>query len=344
MFNYIFERSKQPKPNRMKRNIIAAIILIMFALNISAQQRDNFSLDIKETHPIVQNSLYNTISFMDSRLNRTRDQYIVNAELFSWQLSSFVNMITDRTAKNGTMLFQLRNLSFETEGDKGFSHIRATLYESLNSQFYMIATLDTEIQVANGKNISPRLQEEISSTITSFIADNLTQPYTDNIPYTLDDIRHIDTIEKESSELYKDQGYRDGIYYTFDSFKNQKPIVTKMEVRFKKEKLSEIKIIDRSNNKFRKVNPSDIYAVVLDGQIYIALDKKYYTVYPDKGNLLFDAEYNSSNVGFAPSFSVGIGSGGYRGGGIGLGVFTKTKKETVTYMIDHMNGRFIKIN
>ena len=82
---------------------------------------------------------------MDSRLNRTRDQYIVNAELFSWQLSSFVNMITDRTAKNGTMLFQLRNLSFETEGDKGFSHIRATLYESLNSQFYMIATLDTEI-------------------------------------------------------------------------------------------------------------------------------------------------------------------------------------------------------
>lgn len=343
MFNYIFERSKQLKPYRMKRNIIAAIIFTILALNTSAQQRDNFSLNIKEIYPEVQNSLYNTISFMDSRLNRTRDQYIVNAESFSWQLSSFINMITDRTANNRTILFQLRDLSFEREGNKGSSHIRATLYESLNSQFYMIATLDTEVQIENSQKITSRLQEEVSSTITSFIANNLTQPYIDNVPYTLDDVRHIDSIEKESSALFKNEGYKDGIYYTFDSFKNQQPTVTKMEVRFKKDKLSEIKIIDRTNNKFRKINPSDIYAVVLDGQIYVALDKKYYPVYSDNGNLLFDAEYSSSNVGFAPSFSVGIGSGGYRGGGIGLGVFTRTKKETISYMIDHINGKFVRI-
>lgn len=328
----------------MKRNIITLIICIGCALNIMAQQRERFTLDIPSTYPTVTNSLYKTISFIDNRLNKTRNQYIVNAELFSRQLSSFVDKATDHTAENRTLLFQLRDLSFETSGNKGFSHIRASLYEASNSQYYMIGTLDTEVQVQNNKNMADRLQGEVSAAIISFVGKNLDQPYIDNVPYTLDDIRHIDSVEKESSQLYKDDTYRDGIYYTFESFKAQQPTVTKIEVRFKKNKLSEIKLVDQSTNKSKKLDPANIYAVVLDGQAYITFDNKYYPLYFDNGNLLFDAEHNSSNIGFAPSFSVGIGSGGYRGGGIGLGVFTRTKKETVTYIIDHLNGNFIPIN
>lgn len=328
----------------MKKNIVILIISIIYALNVSAQQRDHFSLYIPNTYPVTQNSLYTNISFIDSRLNRTRSQYIVNAELFSMQLSTFMNMATDRTAQNRTILFQLRNLSFETEDNTGSSHIRVTLYESANSQFYMIGTLDTQVQVRSNNNISAHLQNKISTTILSFIKDNLTTPYTDNIPYTLDDIRHIDSIEKESSQAFNQDSFRDGIYYTFESFKAQQPLVTKMEVKFKKNKLSEIKLADKYSNKFKKLEPSAIYGAVIDGQAYIALEKKYYPIYSDNGNLYFDVERSSSNLGISPSFSIGIGSGGYRGGGIGLGVFTHTKKESVTYMIDHLNGNFIPVN
>lgn len=328
----------------MKRNIITLVICIGCALNIMAQQRERFSLDIPATYPIVTNSLYKTISFMDNRLNKTRNQYIVNPELFSRQLSSFVDQATDHTAQSRTLLFQLRDLSFEASDNKGFSHIRASLYEVSNSQYYVIGTLDTEVQVQNNKNMADRLQREVSAAIISFVGKSLDQNVIDNTPYTLDDIRHIDSVEKESSQLYKNDTYRDGIYYSFESFRAQQPTVTKMEVRFKKNKLSEIKLVDQSTNKSKKLEPASIYAIVLDGQAYITFDNKYYPLYLDNGNLLFDTEHNSSNIGFAPSFSVGIGSGGYRGGGIGLGVFTRTKKETATYMIDHLNGRFTQVN
>lgn len=327
----------------MKRNITILLTFVICVLHSTAQQRDRFSLNIAETYPVVQNSLYSTISFMDSRLNKTQNQYLVNAELISRELSALLDKSIDGTAQNRSMLFQLRDLSFETDGNKGFSHIRVSLYESDNSQYFMIGTLDTDVQIQVNTNLSNRLQQEVSATIISFVADNLQKPYIDVVPYTLDDVRHIDSVEKESTQLFNDDVHKDGVYYTFESFMAQEPLVTKMEVRFKKDKLSEIRLIDRTSNKFKKIDPASIYAVVLDGQAYVTFDKKYCPLYFDNGNLLFDAEHKSSNVGFAPSFSMGIGSGGYRGGGIGLGVFTQSKKETVTYMIDHLNGNFIPI-
>lgn len=326
------------------KKISLLIILALCVLNIRAQQRERFSLRIPAVTPVVENSLYSSVSLLDSRVNKTQNQFIIVEQAFSIELSSVLNSLITTSAQNRVLLFQLRDLSFEVDGNNGMSHIRATLYESLNSQYYFIGTLDTNVEIRDSKNVSAALQEEVSRALISFIAGKLTQPYIDNVPYTLEDVRHIDYTEKSALPLYKMSLYTDGVYYTYEGFADQQPAITKMEVKYKKNIPAEIRIENKSDGKFKKIDTESFYAVVLGGQAYISFNKKLWPLYMDNGDLFFDAEQNVSRVGFAPSFSIGIGSGGYRGGGIGLGVYNQSRKQIFTYKIDHLSGTFIPLN
>lgn len=345
---YIFDKQKT---NDMRRfTCILVVAIIGWAQAFATNNRpEPFSLRTANNLPTVQNSLYNSISFLNSKgfSQSYPTDFEINDSQFSMDITNAVNQMIDRTAQYRNVLFQLRDLSFYIDGFEGKSHVRATLYESTETGFLKIGTLDTDIEVQSGKNLLAILKANTSAAIIDFISQNLTNRPINNVAYSLEDIQNIDNIEKISISLYDTNtyysGYKEGIYYTFDSFIQQQPIKANLEGKYKKEKLTEVKYKDQ-DNKFKKISPDKVYAVVLDNIAYIAYNNKYYRMYLDNGDLCFDVEEKSSNVGVSPSFGIGIGSGGYRGGGLGIGITTRTQKQLVTYKIDHINGKFIPIN
>jgi len=323
----------------MKKVSILFILILISVIGIYAKDDGkSFRLVIPETTK-VSNSLYNNIEFLDSRNNYEYDLLRIDPASFLSQLNTLLQALTNETAHDATLFIQLRDLSLEKESknEGEYAHLRITLYERINSDYLMIGTTDEKIPLPKPKEY----METISQAITDIISSNLLQAYTDPKPFTLENVHHIAFFEKENLKVYNTNSFANGIYLTFLDFINQVPDERKITTKFKKGELKEIKIINPENNKERKLDAAYIFAVVIDGQPYISVDNKYIPMYKVDDDFYFEDEISNSKVGFAPSFSFGIGSGGYRGAGIGLGIYGKSAKQKINFRIDHLNGDFV---
>jgi len=325
----------------MKKFTIILFFITFLVWNVSAGDENKFfRLTIPETS-VVPNSLYNKIELLENRDTYQYAEMIVDPSSLQSQLNVLMQRLTDETAKDGLLFFQLRSLTLEKDKQKNdYSHIRFSLYEKINSTYFFIHTVDIKIPVEKMKEYP----EIISSAISNALSENLTLNYTDPRALSIEDVENIDLLEKENLKAYNTNMYVDGIYITFMDFVNQSPDTRQITPKFKKDELKEIKIIDNITNKRRKIYPDQIFAVVIDGRPYIATDKKYIAMFMHEDELCFEEEISNNRVGFAPSFSIGVGSGGYRGGGIGLDIFTHSKKEKVIFKMDHLNGDFIPMS
>ena len=318
---------------------ISALILFILAigLNLSAQERMIFNMAVP-SESVIPNSLYNNIDFYDSRVNYEYDQVKIDAPSFTNRLNSIVQLSTDSTSQSGTLLLQLRNLDFSETKNGVESHIRMSLYVKKSDDFYFIGNMDANM----GYKDVDLLKQVISKNISDFVRSNLTQGYKDSNPYSFDDLGNISALEKGTFKAYSLDKLVDGVYPNFISFVDQNPASTMITPKFKKNELKEVKT--PVNGKLKKTNPQDVYAVVVDGQPYIATDKKFIPLYFENQDYFFEDNETVSRMSFAPSFSIGAGSGGYRGGGIGLGVMNQQKKVKISFMIDHLTGKFIAVN
>lgn len=324
----------------MKNISVLIIFFLCLFTDISANSKSiPFRLVIPETLPVVSESLYNQIELIDDRNTMDADFISIDGVSFSSQLNSFVRRITDKTAKNNTLFLQLRNLTLKQEkNDKESIHLRMSLYEKVNDSYFYINTFDSKIPI-----MSPNEYLNIvSKKITDFITENLTQNYTDNRAYSIDDIYNISFLEKENLKVYNTHTFADGIYINYKKFADQTPEDRPIIPKFKNDELKEVKIYTK-DNKQKKIYPERIYAVVVDGRPYLSYKKKFVALNKVDDNFCFEAEVNRNRTGIAPSFSIGIGSGGYRGGGFGIGIMTHTQKEKITYIIDHLNGDIIPL-
>lgn len=319
----------------MKKTYIL-LIFVLCLFNSTSAQNIAFRLVIPEA-PIISNSLYNQIESIDDRNQNDPNNMFIDESVFTDELNHMIQRITDRTAKNGILFLQLRNLRIEKQKNKEEAQIRFTLYERINESYFLIGTLNTSINIE-----STELRSEIiSNTIIDFISGSLTKNYTDNRSFSPEDIHHIAFFEKEHLKAYNTESFADGIYATYKEFMNQTPDSREITPKFKNDELKEIKIKNPNNNKLRKIPAEQIFAVVIDGQPYLSYKKKFVTLRKENDEFCFEAEISRNRTGIAPSFSIGIGSGGYRGGGIGIGILTHSQKEKVTFMIDHLNGNII---
>ncbi len=323
------------------RNI--GIILTLFIISIcSVSAKDDskfFSLIIPEVQ-VIPNSLYDKIEFLDSRSDYEFNELKIDEIAFASQLNSVLQKMTDQSAQDLNLFMQLRNLSLHKDKNKGdYAHLRISLYERNEGDYYLIKTLDTKIPLEK----SNQYQDAVSKSIIYFISKNLKslQLTPDTPVYSIEDVRNIDLFEKESLKVYNSKTFAEGLYLKYSDFKNQTPESREITTNFKKGELKEVKILRTDNGKERKLSPDNFFAVVVDGRPYIHNGKKYISVYKKDNELYFDDEISESNLGISPAFSVGIGSGGYRGAGFGIGIVTHSRKIPVTYKIDHLTGDFI---
>lgn len=331
------------------------IILILGAFIISSSilfaQKD-FELQIPPLKVVESN--YNRITYIDSRVNKRDFGFIYTTVWNKYtpiqentplaiQLQSLIKDVTEESAKDQTILFQLRDLSF-SDGVKSdtpaYCHIRINLYQeykAATTEYYYINRLDTLIASKKSNTIL----DEASAAITSFVMENLTTLPLDEV-YTLDEVSNIDNIEKANLKVYQTDVYVDGVYPDYHSFANQTPLTAEMTCKTKDKELKEVKVKDATGEKWVKVKPQDVYAVVAEGVPYIAAGKKYCILYKNGMDFEFRTD-ESKGMRVMPnvSFEVGGGSGGgFVGGGIGI-VFGSSPKEKITMIIDHLTGDFI---
>lgn len=325
----------------MKQWFIFFIFSIAFIFNSNAQS-DVRVFNYAPTSDVatINNSLYTDIEFIDDRPDVEYNVLKINSGTFESNLRKIVNNATiNSMSKNGKLLLQLRNLRMTDIPNKDMTRVnfRANLYERKGDSYYLINSLESATVIPDKKNY----QEILSSYISDYVINNLQAAIIDEEPYTIDDVRNVSLVEKQLIPLYSETSLKDGVYKTFKDFARQEPLPYDVTTKFKKDELKEVKIPTGKDGKLTKVQPKEVYAVVVGGQPYIATDKKYIPLYKDGDNFFFDDDETLSRTGVAPSFSFGMGSRGYRGGGIGIGIVTHKKKHTVTFVIDHLNGEHI---
>jgi len=234
----------------------------------------------------VKNSLYDRIEFIDSRaytqsigviqagLNPGEHELIVFKAPIEAQLTGLLKVLTDATAKDGVLVFQLRRFRFLESSGIRHCNLSASLYVRKGGQYFPLSQLDTVITLSSG--IWKTLQSKGNSLITDFISKALLQPAGDSISYDLRGVEHIDSIEKRSVPLYTAANFTDGIYRNGMHFLRQQPDWTRMEARTKKDgTIVAISAVYPDGTK-KAIAKEDIYALVYKGLPYIVTEYGFF--------------------------------------------------------------------
>lgn len=322
---------------------------IIICMNAVAQKATkDFEIELPEQK--ISGSLYNTISYIDSRLDTThmgivqlgafnKKARVVPKIAFGQQLTNVLQALTDSASGDGGLLFQLKQLSFaEVTGavsEKGYCYLRAVLYKKAGESYNPVNSIDTVILV-KAMDVTKALFRNGSKVINSFISDNLLRPSTDTINYSYSDVVHIDSIEKRKLKLYNVTAYTDGVYKSFESFLNQAPDYTEMSVTMKRDTISSVKIAGE-NGKMEKIKTKNLYAVIYKGQIFVATEYGYYPVEKYNDDFLFTGKAKvtaATGDVIAASMFFGV---------LGGLIASDAANATFEMKIDHINGGFIRL-
>lgn len=330
------------------KKIWTLFLLCLCTVLVSAQNT-NHLFDLGSPARKAQMSLYNTFVFLDSRPDPSfmgvvqlggfnRKAPVQAARPMDEQFLSFLNELIDSTAKDGEALFQLRQLSFaEITGamsEKGYCYLRGTLYGKEGDLYRKILGVDT-VMVISGMDVTKSLFRQANTLLYIVMHVGLKRAPRDSTGYTYDQLVRISDIEKAALPVYTLPAFKDGIYLTYDAFKQQQPD----ELGMITGEDGQISGVSRLNKKGKpeKMTVKDLYAVVHQGKPYVAT---YYGLYPlqREGNeLTFRGVVKStaeSGDVIAASLFFGL---------LGGLIVSDASAPTDLY-IDHLSGAFIRRN
>jgi hypothetical protein len=331
----------------MFKSLATLVVLTITFTHLLGQHTKDFEIHLPGKK--VNASLYNSIDFLDSRFDTThmgivqlgafnKKARVVPKMPFDRQLENVLFALTDSTAKQSKLLLQLRQFNFaEITGatsEKGYLYMRADLYVNNNLRYQKLASIDTVVLVKS-MDVTNALFRKGSATVTNFIADNLLNTPADQLIYTLNDINNIDSLEKSKIFLYTTDKYTDGVYETFNAFKSQAPDRPAIVNTDKSGKISSVFAIGEDGNKI-KLKAKDIYAIVHDGQPFVASEYGYFPLKKVDHDLYFTGRAKvtaKSGDVIAASIFFGI---------IG-GLLASDASAVFEMKIDHLNGGFIHI-
>ncbi len=343
------------------RTCTQIILFFLFNQLLYAQAVERFHFSLPET--LISNSLYHSFEFVDSRpdtINFGRiysDHYkrkvpLVASVDMETQLNWFLNAAIDSSAGNGELFFQLRKFEFVELGGEipnyGYCPIRADLYVKKNSNYFLLAKLDTFIATEKGIgriDVSELLLKQSKAVLSRFILKHLQLESSIKKAYTYDQILVIDSIEKTHLPLYNATKYTNGVYLSYESFKIQKPDYPLLKVTRKFDEIHRLTILDRKGKKL-KIDYKEVYAFVYKDTAYIS---DYYGCYSLQK---FKDDFYFIGKGKALAIEEGVALAGATGlafGGIIAGIASEqiTKNNAYAFYkarIDHCDGSVIWFN
>jgi hypothetical protein len=297
----------------------------------------------------IPNSLYSSIDVIDSRIDKShigivqvgalnRKAKVVLETPFLTQLEKVIYSLTDSTASKGKLLFHLRQLTFaEITGamsEKGYCYMRAALYSRNDQEYRKLAAIDTVVLIKS-MDVTKSLLRNGSKLVTNFIASSLHLHGKDTVSYGYNDIVKMDSIEKRKLVVYNTEKYAEGLYYNYESFKNQMP---DKQITVKKKKDGSISAVStlETNGKPVKIKPKDTYAFVYEGNAFIATEYGFYPLNKTNDDFYFIGQTkvsaNSTDVIGATILFGLIG-----------GLLASDTNATFVMKVDHINGGFIHL-
>jgi len=330
------------------RKLILLCIFAFLTFNHLLSQRLTENFEISLPREKVDHSLYNTIACIDTRYDTTfmgivqlgafnKKAKVIPEIPFSTQLQNVLNSLAGNDSKEGKLLFHLRQFNFAeltgTTSEKGYCYLRADLYSESNEGYQKISSIDTVIFI-KAIDVTHALFREAGKLITNFIAYNLTRESSDPNYYSFHDVAKMDSIEKRKIKVYNTSEYTDGLYLTWQSFMNQVPdkqIIVDME----NNKVVSMNILNKKGKKV-PLTTKDAYAIVVEGEPFIATDFGFYVVTKIDDDFKFTGRARTNayagNV-IAASVFFGI-----------MGGLIATDANAVFEMkIDHINGGLIRL-
>lgn len=199
-----------------------------------------------------------------------------------------------------------------------------------------LSTLDT-ILIVRIPDVAKAIQKEGNKIIADFVAKGLLLQPADTALYPIEVVKNIDSVEKRQIPAYNTTAYKDGLYNSYESFKNQIPDIQGLVALSKDGSISSVKIIDSAGKKI-KLKSKSLHAVITKGQLFIATEYGYYPMQKISDNFYF-----TGNVRVAAS-SGDISSGQLALGLVGAALASSGNEARYDMIIDHLTGKFIHIN
>ncbi|HTB52822.1 MAG TPA: hypothetical protein VK718_08600 [Ferruginibacter sp.] len=332
----------------MKRLLV--IFLFIISVNGIAQTHaPDFIIDMPTVK--VPNSLYNTIQYIDLRPDSSfgflqagtfnRKTNVVVTIPLATQLSNLLHALTDSTAKNGELLLQINRCNFSeintADTKKSYCQLQAILYGGKNGHYQKLQSFDSVITIESTTDITKESLKNVGYTLTTLIAQNLLKVPTDSIDYSLTDIIKADSLEQLNIPLYTATTYTDGLYYTYQSFRNQAPDGKITAKQKDSATISSVKTAQKDGS-LTKLDPKSVYAIVYKGCPFIATRYGFYRLYKINGDLIFTGDIQVAVNG------MDLMVAGIMFGLIGE-LATQRSEQRATYevKINHANGNFIRL-
>lgn len=198
---------------------------------------------------------------------------------FTVQAQKILDQVAENAA-NGKLLLLLRFFKFIELMDRskqtGYCYIRADMYAEKGNRYFRLSGIDTAISIQRSSysELNPLLFRESSNAVTGFISKNCLLAPLNEISYTFEELLKIDSIEKRTIPVYNATVYTDGIYLSYQSFRDQLPDY-------------EIKSVDTSDNEIamlhakavgggtKRINPREVFAVIKSGIIYMPAERGF---------------------------------------------------------------------
>jgi len=330
----------------MFRSIAGCFLLLLGFTVARAQKTQDITLKLPTVK--VSNSHYNTIRCLDIRPDTTnlgvvqlgafnRKAKVVPKKPFTQQLSAVFNSAIDGIAKNHELILQIRQFSFAeiTAGfsEKGYCYLRAALYAKGADLYQKVSSIDTVICLKSSLDVTQMILDTGGVVISSFIQKNLLKDPA-GITYTYNNILNIDSFEKQQLKVYTTSTYVDGVYLTYQSFRDQLPD-QQFTINGDDVNTATIKTTG-ADGKPQKVKAKNVYALVYKGHAYISSLTEYCPLKKVNDDLVFTGPGklapNTADVITASMFFGVIGS-----------LAATNVESTFEMKIDHINGGFIRI-
>jgi hypothetical protein len=326
--------------------------LLMLAIgNISFCQKKTEAFSFIKPNDFIPAafSYYKTIDFLDSRIEK-RNMGIVQLGVMNAkalvvpdpalpeQFQTMLDEVNGDTVGANSLLLQLRDFRFaeltSSFKEEGWCYLRANLYTKEQTSCQLLAVLDTLIYFTAG-DVTKSLLKKSSATLYTFLKENVVRKPADTASINFADVQNIDNLEKSKIMLYNTTSFVNGVYKTYNGFKDQKPDVPDFAISYDgNNHIKEVALTD-NNGKLKRMKPADYYAIVKDGNMFIATEFGWYPLKKIDNDFYFlgkaKTSANSGNV-IAAGVAFGL---------IGSLIASSASAEFVDMRIDHLNGGFI---
>ncbi len=329
---------------------IYSAFLFIAGFAVMAQDKVKY-FELEYNGAKVENCLYNSIKLLDSREDTSsfgsvrigmldKEVKVVSDGSFETQLGVLLTKMSGESSGQTPLVFQLRRLKFvekaEAGREYGYCFFRASIFSSMSTGYKLISAIDTFMVVESKKEVTKQIIAYANKTFVNFVISALTIEPKQNTVLSLNEIVKIDSIEKAHIKVYTTDEYVNGVYRTFESFKDQTPDYSLFSITFEDGEISEIKA-KNDKNRLRTINSEEVYAIVNNGKPYISAEFGYYPLVKNNNDFYFigDDKVNyikgqvvKSNSIFNPTEYV----------------YTPLPITTqFEIKIDHMNGKFMRV-